>query len=97
MAFVCSATWTAQPGRESIVRDALAQLSPATRTEPGNLYYQAYVDPEDPSVFHIFEVYADVAAFEAHRNSPHFAEHAVGKAIPVLESRDRDVYETLDF
>lgn len=97
MAFVCSATWTAQVGREGVVRDALAQLSPATREEPGNLYYQAYVDPEDPSVFHLFEVYTDSAAYEEHRNSAHFAEFAVGKAIPVLESRDRELYETLDF
>jgi quinol monooxygenase YgiN len=97
MAFVCTATWTAQVGREGIVRDALARLSPVTRTEPGNIYYQAYVDPEEPSVFHIFEVYTDAAAFEEHRTSPHFVEHAVGKAIPVLESREREVYATLDF
>ncbi|WP_157880808.1 putative quinol monooxygenase [Streptomyces griseoruber] len=34
MAIVISATWTAHPGQEGVVRDALAKLVPATRAEP---------------------------------------------------------------
>src|SRR5690349_15086857 len=30
MAFVCSATWTARPGKEDVVRGALAELAPAS-------------------------------------------------------------------
>ncbi|GAB3616128.1 hypothetical protein GCM10027416_06850 [Okibacterium endophyticum] len=96
MAFVCNATWTVKPGSEDIVREALTHLSPATRTEPGNIYYQAYVDPDVPTVFRIFEVYTDADAFAAHGASEHFKEHALGKAIPELETRVRDLYETLD-
>ncbi|CAM5613541.1 putative quinol monooxygenase [Streptomyces aurantiogriseus] len=40
MAIAISATWTAQPGKEDVVREALAKLVPATRAEPG---CQAYV------------------------------------------------------
>ncbi|MBX3195674.1 MAG: antibiotic biosynthesis monooxygenase [Microbacteriaceae bacterium] len=97
MAFVCSATWTAQPGEEDTVRDALAKLSPASREEPGNLYYQAYYDPAEPRVFRIFEVYTDEDAFTTHGTYPHFEEWALGQAIPVLETRQRDFYETYDF
>ncbi|MDO4918048.1 putative quinol monooxygenase [Kocuria sp.] len=97
MAFVCSATWTAKPGEEETVRDALAQLSPAAREEPGNLYYQAYQSPEEPRVFRIFEVYADKDAFKAHVNSEHFTRWGVGQAIPALENNEHETYQTLDF
>jgi quinol monooxygenase YgiN len=97
MAFVCSATWTAKPGEEETVRTALAQLSPASRAEPGNLYYQAHQDPQEPGVFRIFEVYVDEDAFRAHGTSPHFETWALGQAIPALETRQRDFTETLDF
>jgi quinol monooxygenase YgiN len=97
MAFVCSATWTAKPGEEETVRTALAQLSPASRAEPGNLYYQAHQDPQEPGVFRIFEVYVDEDAFKAHGTYPHFEKWALGHAIPALETRQRDFSETLDF
>lgn len=97
MAFVCAATWTAKPGEEETVRSALEQLSPGSRTEPGNLYYQAYQTPEEPRIFRIFEVYTDEAAFKKHATYPHFEKWALGQAIPALETRERDFYETLDF
>lgn len=96
MAFVCSATWTAKPGEEETVSDALAKLSIASRQEPGNLYYQAYRSPEEPSVFRIFEVYRYEAAFEAHIRYPHFEQWALGQAVPALATRERAFYETLD-
>jgi len=97
MAFVCSATWVAKAGSEPIVLDALQNLSPASRTEAGNIYYQAYQDPAESTVFRIFEVYTDEAAFKQHAEYDHFKEWALGKAIPELEDRRRDFYETLDF
>ena len=97
MAFVCSATWTAKPGEEETVRDALAQLSPASRAEPGNLYYQAHQNPQEPRIFRIFEVYVDEDAFKAHGTYPHFEKWALGQAIPALETRQRDFSTTLDF
>lgn len=97
MPFVCSATWVARAGAEEVVRAALEKLSAASRDEPGNLYYQAYRSDEEPSTFRIFEVYTDEAAFAAHAASPHFERWALGQAIPALETRHRDFYETLDF
>lgn len=97
MAFVCSATWTAKPGEEETVRAALEKLSPASREESGNLYYQAYQSPDEPRIFRIFEVYTDEAAFASHGTYPHFEQWALGRAIPALETRQRDFYETLDF
>jgi len=97
MAFVCSATWTAEPGREDVVRDALVELAPASRNEPGCQTYVVHQDPGQPSVFRIFEVYDDEEAFKAHGTYPHFQEHALGRAIPVLASRERAFTTVLDF
>lgn len=97
MAFVCSATWTANEGEEETVRSALEQLSPASRTEPGNVYYQSYQSPEEPRIFRIFEVYTDEDAFKAHGQYEHFTTWALGQAIPALETRQREFYTTLEF
>jgi quinol monooxygenase YgiN len=96
MAIVLKATWTARPGSEEVVRDALIKLSPTSRAEPGCQYYQAYCEPSQPRVFHIFEIYDDQDAVSAHAGSKHFAEYALGQAIPVLEGREREFFETLD-
>lgn len=97
MAFVCSATWIAKIGSEEVVREALEHLSPASRNEPGNQFYQAHQDPEEPHIFYIFEVYDDEAAFKAHGTYEHFEKWALGQAIPALTDRQRKFSETLDF
>lgn len=89
MAFVCSATWTAQPGKENVVREALTVLAPASRNESGCRTYVVHQDPEQLSIFKIFEVYDDEDAFKKHGTYPHFEEHALGKAIPALANRER--------
>jgi quinol monooxygenase YgiN len=95
MAYVVSATWTAQPGQEDTVRDAIEKLTPPSRQEPGNRFYQAFQDPAEPLVFRLFEVYDDEEAYAAHGASEHFAEYGHGQAIPVLANRERAFYETI--
>jgi quinol monooxygenase YgiN len=95
MAYVVTATWTAQPGQEAVVRDAIDRLTPPSREEPGNVFYQAYQSPEEPGVFRLFEIYTDEAAYLAHGASEHFAQFGHGQAIPVLASRERAFYETI--
>ncbi|MFF5148081.1 putative quinol monooxygenase [Streptomyces sp. NPDC013157] len=95
MAYVVTAIWTAQPGQEDVVRDAIEKLTPPSRQEPGNRFYQAYESPEEPGVFRLFEIYDDEAAYQAHGASEHFAEYGHGRAIPVLAKRERAFYETI--
>ena len=95
MAYVVSATWTAQPGQEGVVLDAIEKLTPISREEPGNRFYQAYQDPAEPQVFRLFEIYADEDAYAAHGASEHFATYGLNQAIPVLTNRERAFYETL--
>lgn len=97
MSVVLSATWIAKEGEEATVLEALRNLSPASRAEPGNIYYQAYQDPAEPRVFRIFEIYADEDAVTAHTQYEHFQTWAAGQAIPALEERRREFFQTLDF
>jgi len=96
MAVVLKATWTANEGAEATVLDAIEKLTPPSRAEAGCRFYQAYRDPTEPRVFHIFEIYDDEDAVAAHGASVHFKEYALGQAIPVLESRQREFFETID-
>ena len=92
MAYVVAATWTCEPGKEDVVRDAIEKLTPPSRAEQGNVFYPAYQDPAEPTVFRLFEIYADEDAYGA---SGHFATYGLNQAIPVLTNRERAFYETL--
>jgi quinol monooxygenase YgiN len=54
------------------------------------------MNPGQPRIFRIFEIYDDETALKAHAASEHFAKWALGQAIPVLADRQREFYETLD-
>ena len=89
MTYVVCAKWTARPGHEAAVRACIEALAVPSRAEPGSLVYVPHEDPENPRVFFLYEEYVDEAAYQAHGASPHFQEIAVGRAIPLLESRER--------
>lgn len=95
VAFVVIARWTAQEGREDEVKRSLEQLIEPSRAEPGGRYYQPSQDPDNPRVFVLYELYDDEAAYRAHTESEHFQRLAVQTAIPLLESRVREFYETV--
>ena len=95
MAYVVSATWTAQPGQEGVVLDAIERLTPPSREEAGNRFYQAYHDPDEPGIFRLFEIYADEEAYAAHGASDHFKQYALEQAIPVLATRERAFFQTI--
>src|SRR5580692_8197564 len=89
MEFVVIARYQVRPGEEDRVEAALGQLVEPTRAEPGNLDYQVFRDPKDPSLFVLFERYADEAAFDAHRATPHFSAWLAGQVLPALADRPR--------
>ncbi len=96
MAYVVTARWLAKEGEEEKVREAITKMIEPSRAEPGCLFYQPNRDPENPRVFFFYELYTDEEAYRAHGESEHFQRHAVGEGIPLLESRERIFYETLD-
>jgi quinol monooxygenase YgiN len=96
MGYVVRATWVAKEGAEDAVLESLHELASASRAEPGCRFYQAYRAPGDARTFHLFEIYDDEDAYAAHGASDHFRRHALERAIPLLESRERAFFETLD-
>jgi quinol monooxygenase YgiN len=96
MAYVVTARWIAKEGEEGRVRQAITSMIEPSRAEPGCLYYQPNSDPEDPRVFFFFELYEDEASYRAHGESEHFQRYGFGEAIPLLESRERWFYRTLE-
>lgn len=89
MEFVVMAQYRAREGEADRVDEALRNMVTPTRAEPGNLDYRAFRDPNDPSLFVLFERYADEEAFQAHRATAHFATWLAGVVLPALADRVR--------
>lgn len=94
---ICLAvTYVIRPGHEAHAAALFATLTAATRTEPGNLMYIAHRSTTEPRRFFLYEQYRDQAALDAHRASPHFAEHAVNGLYPIAESREAELFAPFD-
>ena len=62
-----------------------------SRAEPGCATFTLSRSIDEPENFDLFEQYTDEAAFESHRNSPHFGR-LMEKGFPLLENRTFDRY-----
>ena len=58
--------------REEFIEAMLENARSSARDEPGCLRFDVVQDGEDPNRLHLYELYRDEAAFEAHRQTPHF-------------------------
>jgi quinol monooxygenase YgiN len=96
MAYVVCAKWTAKEGREDRLAQICEEMTEPSRAEPGNRFYQAHRDPDNPRLFFLYEQYVDAGGYEAHMASEHFTRLVTEEAIPeILETRAREFYETL--
>ena len=95
MAYVVVAKWTAKDGEEDRIARICDEMTEPSRAEPANLFYQAHRTPENPRLFYLYEQYEDEAGYEAHMASEHFTRLVKNEAIPNLEAREREFYETL--
>lgn len=71
------------------IRANLQALTEGSRKEPGCVTYIAHFLSDDPCTVFIYEQYADDAALDFHRGTPHFKEHAIGGLYQAM--RDRHV------
>jgi autoinducer 2-degrading protein len=72
----------AQSGHVDLLRDAaVANASSSLALEAGCAQFDVVVASDDARVIALYEVYVDEAAFELHREFPHYAEwrEAVGQ------------------
>jgi quinol monooxygenase YgiN len=62
--------------RDDAIESYKARLLRHARTslenEPGCRRFDVHQEKSNPALFYLVEVYADEAALEAHRNSPHY-------------------------
>ena len=73
---------TFSPDDRAEIAEILGALTLASRQEPGCVtYIPHYLDGDRDTVL-IYEQYQDAAAAEAHRQSPHFKQYAVGGTVP---------------
>jgi quinol monooxygenase YgiN len=96
MAYALTAKWTAQDGAEETVYGAIRELIEPSRAEPGCRLYQANRSLDDPRVFLLYEIYDDEDAYKAHGASDHFKQYGHELAVPLLEGRERQFFETID-
>ncbi|MGN6506371.1 MAG: putative quinol monooxygenase [Tepidisphaeraceae bacterium] len=62
------------------------EIRESVRVEPGVLAIYAVADREDPAQLRFFEIYTDAAAYESHRQSPHFLKY-VTLTQPMIRTR----------
>jgi quinol monooxygenase YgiN len=72
------------------IREHLIALTQGSRQEPGCVSYIAHFVSDDPSTVLIYEQYRDEAALEAHRNTPHFKQHAIGGLYQRMRERSME-------
>lgn len=84
---------TAAGGERDAVLALLPKLIEATRKEPGNLAFDAYLKLDDPRSYVLLERYSSRAAFAEHRESAHFKELMLGQILPKLERRVVEQYD----
>ncbi len=68
------ATVNPKPEHAASLEQALRQMVEVTRKEPGNVRYDLFRENREGTgpVLHLYEIYVDRAAFDAHIASPHF-------------------------
>ena len=75
---------------DAFMREITANAQ-AARAEPGCRQFEVLVDPQDQTKLMLFEVYDSEAAFQQHQARPAF-KHYIEKAVPLLASRERQIY-----
>ena len=87
------ARYVIKPGHADEVVAALRRIKPLMEAhEPGCLQYIAH---RDGDLVVLDEQYADQAALEAHRETPHFKDIIEGTVVPLLERREREILPVL--
>ena len=96
MAYVVSATWTAEPGKEDVVLDAIEKLTPPSRRGAGQPLLPGLPGPGRARRSSACSRSTTTrTAYAAHGASDHFKQYALEQAIPVLANRERAFFETI--
>ena len=78
------ARFHAGTGNERAVAEALLDVLPPTRQEPGCLSIHAFRSTRDPRLFHIHSRWKDEAAFDAHAELAHTVRF-IARVSPLID------------
>ena len=91
---VLSVKYQVKAGMADQVIAALGEMAPLVKEhEPGCPVYQVARSHDNPDVLLLSEHYVDEAALLAHRETPHFKRIVEGQVVPLLEKRERELYD----
>jgi quinol monooxygenase YgiN len=76
------------PEDRAEVAETLRLLAAASRKEPGCVSYIPHVVEGEPETVLLYEQYRDDAALDAHRDSEHFKQYAVGGLYQLMKDRN---------
>jgi quinol monooxygenase YgiN len=94
--YVVAAQYTVKEGNEKQVIDILKKMIPISRAEPGCRFYSVNQSSDNPRKLLLYEQYVNKAGYDAHMATDAFKEHILGKVVPMLETRERAFYETVE-
>lgn len=83
-------------GQGDAVAAALREMIPLARAEEGCEAYLVQRAVDDPDRFVLYERYSDEAGFQAHMETPHFAEIVLGRVVPLLDERERGLFSPVE-
>lgn len=94
MAYMLAITLRSQDGSADTFCRVLADITPQSRAEPGNVRFEVARSVQDANTFLVVESYVDEAAYQAHLETPAF-RRVERELFPLLEDRDAQTYATL--
>lgn len=75
--FIVAVEFEIKPEHIEAFRDrVIQQAGDSLKHEAACQQFDVCVNPEDPTIFFLYEVYDDAAAFETHRQASYFADFA---------------------
>ena len=86
--FVVAIMLEAKDGEAEALAGILRDMTPPTMAEPGVKLFLPYRSPHYRSLFFVFELYVDEAAWGAHEQTDHF-KAAVKELLPRVTRRER--------
>jgi quinol monooxygenase YgiN len=92
---VLAVTWVANAGREAEAVKLFQELAAESRKEPGCLMFLAHQHRTEPAKFLIYEQFADDAALDTHRASPHFTKYVKSELLKVAVRVDGQQYSQI--
>jgi quinol monooxygenase YgiN len=86
--FVVAIMLEAKEGEADAVAAIAQKLIAPTMAEPGVKVFIPYRSPTNPSLFFVYELYAEEAAWGEHEKTAHFKE-AIKELLPRVVRRER--------